>query len=344
MRRCPRCTFPLDVVTHNDVELDHCRRCGGTFLDPGEETEILGAPTSATVWKNSSAARALGPSPLKCPEDNVPFTTYVVEFDDQRVEVELCERCAGMWLDAKECQTLRDLLIEAGQSKKTTLTDQPSVRSYMFQLLSGLPLEVWNPRHRSPWLTISLISVLYVVFALELLAPRELIQVFALIPAEVLGGGEFWRLITYAFFHLGLAHLIGNTYFFYIFGDNVEDTLRTRRFLFLFLASTVAGSLLETVFWSRSTTPEIGASGAVAGLMGAYLVLFPRVKLYLVLFFIRFRLGVLWYLGFWIAYNVMMALIGGEGVAWLAHIGGFVAGGLIAYRYRFRPLHEQLRR
>lgn len=351
MRRCPRCTFPFDVVEHHGVELDHCRRCGGTFLDPGEETEIFGVFTSPDVWKHSSVAQALGPRTLKCPEDNRHFFAYAIEFGNQSVEVDLCQHCAGIWLDAKEGKKLRDIVMEAGQSKASDvsgLADQPGVISYIFQLLSGLPMEVWNPRHRYPRLTISLIIILYVIFGLQIFVDTiggiRMIDAFALVPAEILSGRRLWALITSAFLHGGLAHILLNTYFLYVFGDNVEDFLGNQRFLFVYFASAVSGSILQIAFQPDPMIPSIGASGAIAGLMGAYPVLFPHTKLYQVLFYIRFRLGVIWYVGLWVGFNVMMALAGRQGVAWMAHIGGFAAGALIALRYRVKPLVEQLQR
>ena len=353
-RKCPRCTFPLDVVTHDDATLDHCPRCGGTFLDPGEETEMFGVVVSPGVWEQSSVTHNLGPSRLKCPEDQAHFTKYAVGFENESVEVDLCEQCSGMWLDAKEGMKLRDIVMEAGQSTETDFVSRselPGIPSYLFQLFSGMPMEVWNPRRQYPTVTISLISILYAVFAVQVFvyftggvqASQGLIEIFGLVPAQVLVGRQLWTLVTSAFFHSGIVHILGNTYFFYVFGDNIEDTLGKRRFLILYFASAVAGSILQVAFQTDPMTPVIGASGAVAGLLGAYLVLFPRIKLFLVLFFIRFRLGVTWYLGFWVAYNVFMALAGGEGVAWMAHIGGFIVGAAIAFRYRLRPLIEQLR-
>jgi Zn-finger nucleic acid-binding protein len=106
-RHCPRCTFPLQVTRYRGEELDHCHRCGGTFLDPGEERRILGAAASPSVWKEASVTRVLGPSQLTCPADQSTFVARTVEFADQTVEVDLCPQCAGIWLDAKECQTLR---------------------------------------------------------------------------------------------------------------------------------------------------------------------------------------------------------------------------------------------
>ena len=140
------------------------------------------------------------------------------------------------------------------------------------------------------------------------------------------------------------AHFLVNMCFLYIFGDNVEDWLGRRRYLSLFLVAAALGSLFQTLSHTTSSVPVVGASGAVAGLMGAYLILFPHVKLYVILFLVRFRLHATIYLGLWMALNLAMAVRGGGRVAWMAHIGGFVAGLLFGLRYRVRPIAGPRRR
>ena len=353
MRICPRCAFPLDVVTRDGTQLDHCRRCRGTFLDPGEETQMLGMVVSPAVWAQSSVTEDLGLSSLKCPEDGTPFTTYAVAFGKQSVEVDVCHECSGMWFDAGEGRKLRDIVMEAGQSPETdfvAVSDRPGVHAYLFQLFSGFPMEVWNPRWKYPVCTITLVSTLYIVFALQVFSlfaggmgrSQELVELFGLVPTQVLSGKHLWSLVTHMFLHSGILHILGNSYFLYVFGDNVEDVIGKRHFLFLYFTSGITGAIFQMLSQTRSAIPMIGASGAVAGLLGAYLILFPRVKLYVVMFFARLRLGVTWYLGLWVAFNVLMALAGAQKVAWMAHIGGFIAGALIAFRYRVKPLIQQL--
>jgi len=354
MRLCPRCITPLSSVEYDGVPLDHCQRCGGTFLDAGEGARLFGAAVSPEVWERSSVTHRLGYSERRCPADGSRLAGYAVEFEEQKVEVDVCEQCAGMWLDAEEGMKLRDIVMEAGQEAGADLVaaaDRPGIRSYLFQLFSGLPVEVWNPRRGFPAATVALVGSLFAIFVAEFLAAlnggeqvvRELIGTFGLVPAEVLGGNRVWTLVTSTFLHAGWMHLLGNIYFLYVFGDNVEDLLGRGRFLLLYFAAAVAGSILQAVFQTDAAMPVIGASGAVAGLMGAYLTLFPRVRVYLVLFFIRWRIGVVWYLGFWVGYNTLMAFAGGQGVAWMAHVGGFAAGALIALRYRVRPLVRRLK-
>lgn len=360
MRECPRCAFPMRAVTRDGIELDHCLRCGGTFLDPGEEAETLGMPASPEVWRTSSVTEELGLSRLRCPVDRTRMAAYAVAFGDRRVEVDLCGRCSGMWLDAEEGVKLRDVVMRAGQSAETDFVpegERPGVTSYLLQLFTGLPMEVWNPTHRRPAVTIGLIAVIYTVFLGQaavlfsggIPASQRLIDTFALTPASVFAGQRLWTLATNMFLHLGVMHVLGNSYFLYLFGDNVEDAVRKGRFLLIFFASGIAGAALQAVTQADPSIPMAGASAAIAGLMGAYLVMFPQVKLYLVRFmwvpfFVRLRLGIRWYLALWVGFNLLMAAAGrGESVAWMAHVGGFAAGTLVALRYRVRPLAERLR-
>ena len=97
MRECPRCAFPLEVVEKENRKLDYCRRCGGTFFDPGEEPALFGAPVSPDIWKDSSVARRHRTPTLRCPEDHTQLVRYVVEFEDKNVEIDVCQKCAGMW-------------------------------------------------------------------------------------------------------------------------------------------------------------------------------------------------------------------------------------------------------
>ena len=163
-----------------------------------------------------------------------------------------------------------------------------------------------------------------------------------LIPSEVLAGQHTWTLLTHGFLHAGWVHLLGNLYFLWIFGDNVEDRLGKRDFVIVYAAALVAGGLAHSFAHPHSHAPLLGASGAIAGLMGAYLVLFPRVKLWVMLLVVRVRVRVTWYLGLWLALQVVMQSLGVHGTAWMAHLGGFAAGALTALLLRPRPALQRL--
>lgn len=136
------------------------------------------------------------------------------------------------------------------------------------------------------------------------------------------------KLFTYQFLHGDLAHLFGNMIFLWVFGDNIEDAMGRFRYFLFYIGCGLAAGLAH--FWSQSASdvPLIGASGAISGLLAAYLILFPRVKVW-VLFFTRIpiKLRAYWILGLYLAFNLLMAAMNSmDNVAWWAHIGGFAAG------------------
>lgn len=213
-----------------------------------------------------------------------------------------------------------------------------------------IPISDQNRRQSFPWVTLLLVSINVVVFVFELslndrqlqrfmmsfgLVPRELATLVDLPPA---GPRPIWLTIfTSMFIHAGWLHIGGNMLYLWVFGDNVEDAMGKVRFLVFYLASGVAASLAQTYVDPRSTVPSVGASGAIAGVLGAYLVLYPsaRVNTLFVFFFRIFVVPIpaVVVIGFWALTQFFSgaASLGiptgqTEGVAYWAHIGGFVAG------------------
>ncbi|MBI4587650.1 MAG: rhomboid family intramembrane serine protease [Candidatus Rokubacteria bacterium] len=231
-----------------------------------------------------------------------------------------------------------------------------------------LPLKDDIPTRTVPFVTIGLIAADVLVFlyqvSLQLPGDPEAGQAFqafvfefGLTPCRLTGAcavpGDFPHpvvtIFTSMFMHGGFFHIFGNMLYLWIFGNNVEDTLGHGRFLGFYLASGVAAALAQTLVGPSSAVPMIGASGAVSGVLGAYLRLFPHASVLTLItfgFFIRIvRVPALIVLGFWIVVQLLNGIITfgttaatGEpqgGVAWFAHIGGFLAG--IALLYALRP-------
>ncbi|MCI0558333.1 MAG: rhomboid family intramembrane serine protease [Nitrososphaera sp.] len=156
-------------------------------------------------------------------------------------------------------------------------------------------------------------------------------------------------IITSMFMHGGIAHIIGNMVFLFVFGDNIEDRFGRIKFLAIYLAWGAAAALVHSAYavsTGGGDIPAVGASGAISGVLGAYLVMYPRAKILtaIAVFFIYFvRIPVLIYIPFWFVLQVIFAVIGqlgpaGEaGVAYLAHIGGFVAGAAAGFAWRALP-------
>jgi membrane associated rhomboid family serine protease len=216
-----------------------------------------------------------------------------------------------------------------------------------------IPLRDHNPRQRAPVVTVSLIIVnvlvfLYVWFQLtgpELAdlvkragaIPYEIVNLVDLPPRDLLPlPGSIW---TSMFLHGGWLHLIGNMWFLWIFGDNVEEALgRGRYLLFYFLVGTV-GALAQCFTMPQSPAPMIGASGAIAGVLGGYVLLYPRAKIVTLLLWFLVDVPAWIFLGIWFVSQFYLGE--GSGVAWMAHVGGFLAGiglvRLLAPRPRKRP-------
>jgi membrane associated rhomboid family serine protease len=145
--------------------------------------------------------------------------------------------------------------------------------------------------------------------------------------------------LTYAFLHADILHLLGNMAFLWVFGDNVEDALGHIRYLLFYIACAAAAAFTHALINPVSPYPLIGASGAVAGIVGAYLVLHPRAKLWILAFGrIPLRLSARWVLGGWALFQVFNIIIAvpEEAIAWWAHLGGMVAGALLIIVLRRR--------
>lgn len=203
-----------------------------------------------------------------------------------------------------------------------------------------LPIRDHNPSGRLPVVTYALMAVNAAVFLSYVRlfddpwALNRVFQDYAFIPLYYSAGEGTLGLFTSMFLHGGWLHLLGNLLFLYIFGDNIEDELGHGPFLGFYVASGIAAMLVQHYAEPFSRVPVVGASGAIAGLMGAYLVLYPRAKVDIILFFWIFRVFTLpaWILlGLWFAFQVVggagvASSSDGGGVAFWAHAGGFVAG------------------
>jgi membrane associated rhomboid family serine protease len=208
-----------------------------------------------------------------------------------------------------------------------------------------IPLRDNIPASRRPVVTYAFVAISAAVFALQLADPGgDMVYGLGMIPDRVLEGDqvreaawvpEWLTLVTCTFLHGGWMHFLGNMLFLWIFGDNVEDRLGRLGFVAFYLGCGVAASASHLAISPDSPVPTIGASGSIAGVMGAYMLLYPRAKVQVLIIFYFVDIIVLpamYFLGFWFllqflqgASSLGMSQRGG-GVAFWAHIGGFVAG------------------
>ncbi|MBI2931925.1 MAG: rhomboid family intramembrane serine protease [Planctomycetes bacterium] len=200
-----------------------------------------------------------------------------------------------------------------------------------------LPIGDENPREKTPVVNYALLAANILTF-LALCFPEpspRVIATLALVPARL----ELSDLITSMFLHANLAHLAGNMLFLWIFGDNVEDKLGHVLYLLFYVAAGLAASFLHIATLADSTVPMLGASGAISGVVGAYVLFFPRHNIRMLLWF-GFFIDILlvqafWWAGIWFLTQLAFGLLGFAGVAYWAHIGGFVAGVGVAAIWKY---------
>lgn len=205
-----------------------------------------------------------------------------------------------------------------------------------------IPLRDTRPSSSTPIVTVILISLNILVFLFQVsLDPYErnfFIASYGIIPDRL----HYVSILTSMFLHGGWLHLIGNMWFLWIYGDNVEDILGHAKFALFYLLCGIAAAVVHILMNADSRVPTVGASGAIAGVMGAYLVKFPHSKILtlvpIFVFFTTVEIPAVFMLIYWFAIQIFSGVgsvgysnVGKGGVAWFAHIGGFLAGMLLVY-------------
>lgn len=217
-----------------------------------------------------------------------------------------------------------------------------------------VPLHDNNPTRITPYVTYGLIGINIFIFLYEVSLPapqlQSFVQSYAVVPSQLTASfqsgdpaqilSQATTLITSQFLHGGFLHLAGNMLFLWVFGNNIEDQLGHAKFLIFYLACGVLAGLAQWFFSMQSSVPSLGASGAIAGVLGAYILRFPKSRILTLVpigFFITtFRIPAIFFLGFWFLQQALYSVASlqvrsnvgmeGGGIAYWAHAGGFVVG------------------
>jgi membrane associated rhomboid family serine protease len=200
-----------------------------------------------------------------------------------------------------------------------------------------IPLRDHNPRDRFPLMTVFVVLTNVVVFLWQAALPvpvlERLIASAGAVPREIVTLRDYWppaplpvplTIFTSMFLHGSLMHLVGNMWFLWVFGDNVEDRLGRVRFLIYYLLTGAVGAVAQSLLMPGSTAPMIGASGAVAGVLGGYILTFPHSRVATLVLWFVVDVPAWVFLGLWFLGQFFIG--DGSGIAWMAHVGGFLAG------------------
>ncbi|MBI4464011.1 MAG: rhomboid family intramembrane serine protease [Acidobacteria bacterium] len=293
-----------------------------------------------------------------CPACERPMVVIHTRGRGQPLTLDVCTRCEFVWFDPKEFEALPPAAPPPGvDEKQLPMEARLLLAKYEIEQIDDhpLPLEVdeappvqgWkalpaflgmpveyesHALQRLPWATWGLAAAVSLCSLLAFLDFARAVQDFALIPAEV---GRYWglTLLTAFFLHGGWLHLLGNLYFLLVFGDDVEDYLGKSRYLLVLLLATATGGLLHTLGHPDSTTPVIGASAGVSGILVYYGLQYPRARLgFLIQYFFLFRwirLRAWMYVLLWIvlqSIGALQQLTGVTQVSFLGHLGGAAIG------------------
>jgi membrane associated rhomboid family serine protease/Zn-finger nucleic acid-binding protein len=342
-----RWTSEDGVDAGTEVQIDACPVCNGAWFDAGELDRLAGERADVESALDSRNR----PSQRTCPRGCGPMREHDLP-GKIRTPVDHCPVCKGIWLDGHERHKLAKSTTREGQTETSKLWARRGA-IWAAQLLVQLPVEVENPVRSTPWTVYGLLLTLATMFGLQLLGVINLadcqpgmdgkpvgdsclapvagalrFQWNQLGAVGMLGEGNAYTLATHSLLHGSWPHLLGNCYFLYIFGDNVEHLFGHLRFLLFFIVCALLGGLAEVALTHNTLAPIVGASGGIAGVMAAYLWCFPRSKLFQVVLFVQLKLPVWIYIFVWLAFQAAMSVLStsSAGVAWYSHLFGFAAG------------------
>ncbi len=360
--KCPACSSILKPAATGSGGIRVCAECRGIwfacdqfvpFVRKLAEDEDLAAKTAMLFEpRRVVGERYISEQIRTCPDCTGAMKKFNYAYDSNII-LDRCKDCGGIWADCgevtKAAQHIKGdhRVNEIGKEllgRKTTalddmgeLTDvlQSSPFIYMpFAPRIIIPLGDDQEREKTPWMTISLIVACVAVFAVTFFLGgdrQEIFNQYGWAPARLLSIG----LLTSMFLHGGLMHLLGNMYFLWLFGDNVEDRFSWIGYLLFYLGAELAANALHAAFNFGSTVPSVGASGAISGVMGAYMVFYPSAKIKMFFICRVVDISAVLFMGAWFGFQVFNGLLytnlGFSNIAWFAHVGGFLFGAGVAY-------------
>jgi membrane associated rhomboid family serine protease len=347
MPTCPNCATPLNTIRQREGLFYRCPTCEGRAITMPQIRRVAGDRFVTSLLRQINANSFFGNRPCPfCGQRMRQFNSA-----DPPLELDACKPCGAVWFDPQEFETVPEGAVESPnelnqraaeafaryrieQMKERGVTDsEPDADWKAIPAFFGFPVEAGaEALSCRPWLTWGLSVIIAIVSISAFFNLKSVVETYGFVPAEPWRlGGLTW--ITSFFLHGGILHLVGNLYFLLIFGDNVEDFLGRTRYALLILAATLAGDIVHWLVAFNSTTPSIGASGGISGIIVFYALKLPQARLgFLFRYYWRFQWVqmpawvalVLWLL--MQTFGVFMQLSGFSNVAATAHLGGAAVG------------------
>ncbi|MBE0448693.1 MAG: rhomboid family intramembrane serine protease [Actinobacteria bacterium] len=350
-------------------------------LGAQDHRSIPGYPTQNAILQGvEKRTDATEGAEHACPSCGNSMAKFDYE-PDLKIFLDHCPVCGGTWIGAVGLKALTDYLKPPAPRPDNTAdqelmqdnvcslgnTDRAgwkSIRSGETEFFDNMKVSLirrilgipYVERHLSiiPWVTVGIIvlNVVLYFFLVDSVPDRgAVIKRLGFVPADISSNpaGALLTFFSSMFMHGSVGHLVWNMIFFWLFGSRIEEDYGPKMFIVFYLISGIVAGLVHTAFNLGSMIPVVGASGAISGVFGAFFVLHPRLRVIAFFMLISIRLSAAVYLGLWFVAQILNSIVtasaGGAGIAWFAHIGGFIAGALMAYPLRSssKAIVEQIR-
>ncbi|MEX2577708.1 MAG: rhomboid family intramembrane serine protease [Verrucomicrobiales bacterium] len=364
MFSCPVCRIRLARTPTDKGLVWTCARCSGHGTTIAILRKNVEGPFVGGLWEKIREGESIRPRADRlCPSCGKPMGEITEETVTGPVEIDACRRCQFFWFDVGESHQLpalpeeepepelpprvREAIalaeIEAIRLRHEPAAFEGSPPDEWWQILAtfvGLPSEhETDGLSRKPFLTWGIGLFVLLTSLLAFGSLDALVGEFGLVPADPFRHGGLTFLTSFLL-HGGWFHLVGNVYFLLVFGDNVEDALGHAKYLALLVIATLVGDFCHIAADPASTTPVIGASGGISGVIAFYAFAFPRARIGLLLWYRWVRMSVRWAFVLWIAiqaFGSWQQVAGFGDVSHLAHLGGALAGVVCWLVWRERP-------
>jgi membrane associated rhomboid family serine protease/Zn-finger nucleic acid-binding protein len=364
---CPRCKLPLKQVRTSHGVLWACNNCGGRAVGVELLRRTFAPESINSLWLHAIGGEGKGS--CCCPSCDNPMVEVALS-DSASVRVDVCRICHFVWFDAHETETLVPRTLPAAPPQLPQKVREAIAIAKVQELAqeargsdfdSSPPDELWKQiaafvglpvefeaaaQERRPWATWALCLAIICASAFAFTELHQIVLRFGLIPAEAVRSDGLTFLTSF-FLHAGIIHLIGNMYFLFVFGDDVENFLRPFRYLVLIALAAFIGDLAHIAANPHSQVPCIGASGGIAAVITFYALNFPYMKLGFLLryswrWFQWIRLPAWFVFVLWILFQIIGAweqVAGISAVSSLAHLGGAATGFVawLLWRKNTRP-------
>ena len=360
--KCPACDGELDNKALHNVAVDKCSACSGIWFDHGEFPEFIDhfiddhtdLPNAVIDLTHSTDSVVHLREPTRqCPRCTTTMTKSNYAYDSN-VFVDRCHACNGTWVDGNEVKPLAIFMkgnpkldklgksIAENKRQEQELVEglETAPRSIFWAFAPGamIPLGDNLRRRTVPVFSFVIILANLTVILWMYYSAQDFSAVFAqfgFVSQHILAGDNLHTFFTAMFLHAGLAHVAGNMLFMWVLADNVEDAFGHILFLAFYMLCGVCAKVAFLLLHTSATEPLVGASGAVAGVMGAYLVLYPEANIKTFMG----NMSAFAYLGMWFLTQLLFAMVyelPGQmsDIAFTGHIGGFVAGIVLALLFK----------